>query len=384
MRERFASGGPLFLERKSGAKGTFNRGEIVKRFLRAALCFAPLLALVMAVNWYADPANLLRGGYEQRVAEIMASGENAANLRNMDDRAWIRAYAALRTQTIGTLALGSSHSMQITPELTGDADTFCAGVTGADLRDCVSIYRLFRQQGFAPARVILTVDPWFLCENTLEGRAMTDGYEAFCKEIGETPYRSGSLAGELVKWERKAQIFSVPYFQQSLEYLKKGLDKNRDPVPTTAHKAESAMRRADGSYSYEAAYRDAGIQAARRLAEDCIIAKPQFARDFTGVTPALERQLRAFLSAMQTDGAQVAVMLAPYHPVYYAHMAASSDYQPLLATEPLIRAIAEELQIPVFGAYDPAACGLSETDFYDAMHCSEEAMSLFYPQNLFA
>lgn len=144
------------------------------------------------------------------------------------------------------------------------------------------------------------------------------------------------------------------------------------------------MRRADGSYSYEASYREAGVEAARRLAEDCIIAKPQFARDFTGVTPALERQLRAFLAAMQADGVQVAVMLAPFHPVYYAHMAAAGDYQPLLATEELVRAMAQELNIPVFGSYDPAACGLSEEDFYDAMHCSEEAMYRFYLQgNLF-
>lgn len=43
--------------------------------------------------------------------------------------------------------------MQVTSELTGDPNTFCAGVTGADLRDCISIYRLFREQlGAAKAR----------------------------------------------------------------------------------------------------------------------------------------------------------------------------------------------------------------------------------------
>ena len=46
--------------------------------------------------------------------------------------------------------LGSSRSMQVTKELTGVENTFCAGVTGADLRDGISTYMLFREQGLQP------------------------------------------------------------------------------------------------------------------------------------------------------------------------------------------------------------------------------------------
>ncbi len=359
----------------------------MKKIWKAALLFAPLAVLLVFVNWYADPANVLRGGYEERVAEIMAAGENAGNLRNMDDRAWIKAYVPMRRESgrpVDTLALGSSHSMQITKELTGDGNTFCAGVTGADLRDCVSIYRLFRENGFAPKRVILAVDPWFLCDNTLEGRAMTEGYEAFCEEIGAAPYRGAGLRGRWNNLRRKAEAISIPYFQQSLAFLRKGLDKNRDPVPTTQHKAESPLRRADGSYCYEAAYRDAPLEEVRGRAQDCVIVKPRFAQDFTEVTPALTEQLRAFIASMQADGAEVALLLAPYHPVYYAHMAESEDYAALLATETLVRKMAKALHVPIIGSYDPAVCGLGEADFYDALHCSEEAMYKFYPTDLFS
>lgn len=354
------------------------------RVLRGALAFAPLAVLLAAVNWYADPANVLRVGYERRVAEIVASGENAANLSNMDDRAFLRAYAALRTQPIDTLVLGSSHSMQITKELTGDENTFCAGMTGADLRDCISAYALLREHGFAPRRVILTVDAWFLCEQTLEGRAMTDGYEAFCAAHGLSAYK-GAGGSAARAWLRRAQqTFSIPYFQSSLDFLKKGLHQNRAPVPTTAHTAQSAMRRADGSYCYAQAYREAPVETARRLAEDCIRVKPEFARGFSGVTDELARQLEAFLRQLQDDGVQTALMLPPYHPVYYAHMAAAEDYRAFLATEQVVRDMAQRLELPVFGASDPAACGLTEADFYDALHCSEEAMYRFYPAGLFS
>lgn len=354
----------------------------MKRLVKPALLFLPLVLLLVCVNWYADPANVLQSGYEVRAAEILASGQNAANLRNMDDRAFMRTYVELRTQPVGTLAIGSSHCMQMTTGLTGDPDFFCAGMTGADLRDCISVYRLFCEKGFAPQRVILVVDPWFFCENTLERRAMTEGYAAFCAEHGFTPYGVDSS----YLWERfmqKGNFFSIPYFQSSLEYLKKGLHRNREIVPTAEHLAEGAMRRADGSYCYEAEYRNAPPEVVRQLAQDCITIPPEYVRNFTGITWDLVEQLRAFLQEMQADGVQAAVMLAPYHPHYYAHMRESELYREILSMEGIVREMAEELGIPAFGSFDPAVCGLDETDFYDAQHCREEAMYRFYPDDLF-
>ena len=107
----------------------------MKKLLLAALVFVPFVALVVGVNFYADPANVLRPGYEAQVAQILADGQNASNIRNMDDRALIQEYMERSDGAIDTLILGSSHSMQITSGITGDAATFCAGVTGADLRN---------------------------------------------------------------------------------------------------------------------------------------------------------------------------------------------------------------------------------------------------------
>ncbi len=354
----------------------------VKRVLCAALAFLPLLAAMMAVNWFSDPANILRTGYEKQVAEILASGENAGNLRNMDDRGFMRAYAGLRAQPIDTLVLGSSHSMQVTQYLTGDENTFCAGMTGADLRDCISAYLLFRQQGFAPRRVILAVDPWFLSVGALEDRAMTDGYVQFCQENGFTPLGLDRFKGE--ELQKKMQIFSLTYFQSSVQALKQGQYKTRDAVPTTAYYTEGDMRRADGSYCYGARVRDPQSGYAREQVANIIYAKPDFAVKFDGVSDQLVAQLTAFVRLMQADGAQVALMAAPYHPDYYDHMAKQTDnYVEILATEDVIRAVGRETGAKVFGGYDPHAFGLTAEDFYDGMHCSDKAMYAFYPADLF-
>lgn len=355
----------------------------MKKLLRACLLFVPFVLFVAAVNFYADPANVLRPGYEKAVAEILAGGQNASNIRNMDDRALIREYAAIAPFDIGTLVLGSSHSMQITKETTGDEATFCAGVTGADLRDCISIWRLMKESGQRPKRVVLAVDSWMFAQGCLEGRAMTDGYFRFCKEYG-----AKALATS-VNWqgtlEKVSQIVSIPYFQSSVDYLKKGLHKQRDPVPTLEEYTDTDIRRADGSYGYNLALRTVADEAdAHARAADYIRVKPQLMRDFDGISPVLQQQFELFLDEMQADGVQVALFLSPYHNDYYRHMAAQADnYREILGVEELVRGIAAQRGIPVVGSYDPEQCGLTIFDFYDGMHCSSESVARFYPRDLF-
>lgn len=357
----------------------------MKRICKAALCFLPFVALILGVNLYADPANVLRTGYERSVAEIMADGQNASNIRNMDDRLFMQEYVRLREQPVNTLVLGSSHCMQITSALTGDPNTFCAGVTGADLRDCISIYRLFRENGFSPRRVILTVDCWFFSAGSLEGRAMTDGYAAFCAENGFSPVGVDGKTHFVQKLSKLTQAVSLPYFQSSVEYLRKGLDKTRDPVPTQDFYSETDMRRADGSYGYNAALRDVTPEKADAMAADYMLVKPEFARNFNGVSDALSAQLEAFVAGLRADGVEVALMLAPFQNDYYDYMVAQTDnYVEILATEQLVREIAARTGAAVFGSYNPYACGLTKLDFYDGLHCSDTAMYSFYPADLFS
>lgn len=356
----------------------------MKQLVKAALCFLPLLLLVVAVNWYADPGNAIRSDYEKKVAVIMARGENAANIGNMDDRALMRAYLPMRTQPIDTLVLGSSHSMQITPRLTGDVNTFCAGMTGADLRDVISVYALVRQNGFVPKRVILVADSWFISEGVQEKRAMTEGYLAFCKQRGFEPVQTDTSALVRQQIEKKMQIFSIPYFQSSLNFLQSGGHRLREPVATTQPYAESSMRRADGTYVYDAEYRNLDNGYADQNVSDMKRVMPEFARNFDGISQRLVEQLRAFLQQLRADGCEVVMMLAPFHPDFYEYMVQpDSGYQGVLETEQAFVQIAQQEGVRLFGSYSPEACGLTAKDFYDGLHCTEQAMQQFYPSDLF-
>ena len=76
-------------------------------------------------QFYADPANVLRTGYERTVAEILAGEENASNLRNMDDRLFMEEYVSLEKNPLVRWFLDPVIPCRSQKELTGDENTFC-------------------------------------------------------------------------------------------------------------------------------------------------------------------------------------------------------------------------------------------------------------------
>lgn len=354
----------------------------MKKLLGAALVFVPFIALIVGVNFYADPANILQQGYEQNVAQILAEGKNVSNIRNMDDRALIKEYVARSDAPIDTLVLGSSHSMQLTKEIIGDPNTFIAGVTGSDLRDCISIWRLMREKGQQPKRVILTIDPWMLSEGCLEKRAMTEGYVQFCKDNQiKVLATEGNWQAQL---EKMSQAVSLTYFQSSIEYLKKGLHKTRDPIPTDEFYTNTDMRRADGSYGYSEEFRNVTEENAYDRVKNYILFKPELMTKFNGISPTMQQQLELFLDEIQQSGAKVVLFLSPFNNAYYDHIKTQTDsYVEMLSMEPLLHKIAEKKGISVVGSYDPYTCGLTQMDFYDGLHCSSESVARFWPKDLF-
>lgn len=344
----------------------------MKKVLRLLLMLLLFLAAVFLFSFLVDPANVFYARYDQTVAEILASGHSAEGVENMDDRRFLTLYANLRTQPIDTLVLGSSRAMQITPAVTGDPNTFVAGVTGSDLRDCISAYELFAQKGFAPKTVVLSLDFWYLSAGNLDSRAMTDGYEQFCRDNGLAPLESGSA-----KLSRIKNFFSFSYFQSSVEYLARGKHKTL-PTPTDAAFSVKALRRPDGSYGYEQALRDRTQAEIDQSASDKQIAD-NIAAGFTGIDQGLCDQLETFVRTLTAQGIHVKLLLSPVHPIYYAYMQAHPDtYSVVFDTERFCRALAARTGAAVCGSYDPSALGVTGSDFYDEVHPRTEALQKYY------
>ena len=344
----------------------------MRKLIRPAALLAVFLVIVFGFSYLVDPANVFYSRYDKTVAEILLSGKNAEGVENMDDRRFLECYAAERTQPIGTLVLGSSRAMQVTQNVTGDPDTFIAAVTGSDLRDCISAYFLFADKGLVPENVVLSLDFWYLSRGNMDTRALTAGYEKFCDAIGSAPVKSASS-----KMTRISDFFSFSYFQSSVSYLLSGKQKTL-PVATDAYEAQTAIRRADGSYSYEESLRQSSQETIDRSAEDKKLVD-NFAVNFSGIDQDLCDQLRSFLSYLQSEGISVRLLLSPVHPIYYDYMKDRPEvYDIVFQTEDFYRSLGEELDIPVCGSYDPDAIGITNSDFYDAVHPRESAVMRYY------
>ncbi len=342
-----------------------------KKLLRSLGLLALFLVVVFAVNILVDPANISNRKYARQAAQIMADGYNVTNLQNMDDRQLVREYLELRAQPVDVLVVGSSRSMQVTKELVGEENTYCAGVTGADLRDSISTYMLMKEKGLLPKTVVFCTEYWFLSEGNLDYRALTEGYEQFCEERGHTPFRIMSRTQASMK-----ELFSFAYFQSSVEYLLSGKSAQKLEAATLADNV-GATRRADGSYSYEEEYRLRPIEKVDNDAFDSTIYNTA-AYYFTGANEEMRRQLEDFITMMQEDGVEVVLQLAPFHPAYYEFMLTSAMYREILATEDYFYSLQDKLGVQCYGGYDPADFGMMNTDFYDAQHPSAEGIYAYY------
>ena len=345
--------------------------EEIKKLLRSLGLLALFLVVVFGINLMADPANILNRKYAGEAAKIMAEGRNVTNLQNMDDRQLVREYLELRTGPVDVLVLGSSRSMQVTKELVGVENTFCAGVTGADLRDSISTYILLKEAGFLPKTVIFCAEYWFLSAGNLDSRAMTEGYETFCEDRDHTPFRITSRTQAAMK-----ELFSFTYFQSSVKYLLEQRGALKLEAVDTADNLYGT-RRADGSYSYEEEYR---LRPTEKVEEDAFNSTiyNTIAYNFTGVDEEMRSQLEDFIAMMQADGVEVVLQIAPFHPIYYAYMETSPEYTEILATEEYFYSLEQTLGVQCFGGYDPADFGMTGADFYDAQHPSAKGIYAYF------
>ncbi len=347
----------------------------MKQLLRLIALLTAFLLVVFSVNFAVDPANIFRTEYEDRLVEILLSGENAANVDNMDDRRFLELYSAARTQPIDTLVLGSSRAMQISGAVTGAENTWVAGVTGSDLRDVISSYFLFEKQGFTPDTVVLSLEMWYLSEGNMDNRALTKEYEAFCEQIGSEPVRTTSARLNRIK-----NFFSFSYFQSSVQYVVKNGLKKSLPEATQDRWADSAVKRNDGTYGYAKAYREKTQQQVDKCAEDKRIVD-NIATGFSGISPALQEQLDAFIGYLKDKGITVRLLISPVHPDYYAFMQEKPDtYAQVFATEQIYRDLAQKHDVKLYGTFDPEKLGVTEADFYDEVHPKEEALMRYYNQ----
>ena len=97
-----------------------------------------------------QPQRIYRGGvaapprpqpparHRRPVVDLMLEGYDVTNFDSMDEREVVQLYAQDVPDTPRVIGIGSSRVLQLNRELVGDDSFFNMGVTGADVRDCMT------------------------------------------------------------------------------------------------------------------------------------------------------------------------------------------------------------------------------------------------------
>lgn len=333
----------------------------------------PLLALLIGVNLYADPADLFGIGkenYEQQIANIILSGENAYGVANFDERL-VRKYCIMEMQEpIDAVHLGASlfHQWRTTRD---DMTFFNSWVSVASLYDYMGLVELYYENGKLPKTFFIGIHSQLFDRDYIETDRRYESIETECSEMLNILLGNTASKTEAPFVNRKyLELVSFSYFQESIERLEK------EPVDSTqADYGELAIYRADGSYAVSAQLRERSTEDVSTQIEDYI-----GVGSLTHISPAyhmdveLVSEFEMLIRFLIANDIEVVFLLAPYFPDVYDYILGSPDYSEALEVETYALRLAEENNIPLFGSLNPYLLHCDNADFLDVYHLREKSI----------
>ncbi|MBF0216888.1 MAG: hypothetical protein HQL30_07855 [Candidatus Omnitrophica bacterium] len=381
---------------KSAAHRERVRGLTVGLIARAAV-FLPLVILLVLVNYIVDPAAIFTSDDTMRdIASRLLRNENVAILSDHNDRLLQKFYIEGLTERNEVVVFGSSRSHQIGERLFPGRTFHNNSVMASTLGDYIGLLELYREKGLLPRTVVLGVDPWIFNEhNHVETWRTLDIYTYnFFSFVG---LYAGSPASSLLndintrvfKIYKYSQLLSISYFQSALQRLRSlARDDHKGSLlrvryyPTGRTDLDADVELSDGSMLASRSSRMRENDEILRNVKAAFILG-HFARQaFSRRDPKLTHEFEVFVKYLLREKIQVVIWLAPYHPYAYDILSASDKYSVINEVENYVRDFADGNGIPVIGSYGPKACGMTESDFSDAIHLKRESVNKMFASDL--
>lgn len=342
------------------------------------MLFVPLLLIVIATNVVVDPANIYKGGYEEKAAALLLSGKNVAGMSDHDERILQEEIITKGSTCPDTLVLGSSRVMTLAGDVAGDGGTcWNHGMSGAGIYDYLAILGMYQSCGKCPKKVILGLDPWVLNENNGETRHMSAvRYINIYEEVLGVPKTMEEKKGLIS--EKKVQFLSISYFQSSvrsfLKNPKKSLHWGVDFYATEKTVVDENIRYTDGSIEYQAEEREKSTAQAEDAARGYVTGEIYQIEGYDSLNKTYCILLEKMVDHLQKKGVDVCIYLPPYHPYVYRYLSENTTYKNVFAAEDHFLDLAREKKMAVYGSYDPGKIGCTGEDFLDGMHLRRSSM----------
>ena len=333
----------------------------MKLFVKIFL-FLPLLIMLIAVNYFVDPADLFHYRQnEETIARFLTIGKPVVMDLNKFNVRWIKKHYLEKDLVRKNIILGSSRSLEISSNLFHLDSFFNDSVPIATLEDYLAFYWLQEKNNGLPEKVFIELTPWLLFPNNKlsDNDKLITEYREMLAHLGIDEL-SGN--GELLKKLKSeySQLFSLAYFQNSIFKYKgyrSGVEDNEE---------EETVMWPDGSVIYGKSFfgqtDTIRAKAVRGIDNSLNLISSQ--------GPELFRQdiLEKFLEHIRQDGVSVVGFLLPYHPLTYNGLKNTNSNWNIDIAENYFRDLADQKKILLIGSYNPDKCRCVEEDFYDGIH----------------
>lgn len=362
-----------------------------KTLIRFVL-LVPIVVFMVYFSYNVDCSGLFQGALApRRIVDLMLEGYDVTNYDQMDEREVVQLYAQDVPEAPEVIGIGSSRVLQFTSELVGSDHFFNMGVTGADVRDCMTSYYKMVTYGKTPKVLLWSVDPWVFYgdEAAFDDRADAELYDEFLTNVlgVETDYEAPDPV-EL--WKALAE---PAYFQGNVDYYFKNrgqstiTDEDGNPIDFNPVQGDpmhqtSNIKRSDGSVLYFEEFRDRPVE---QILADAATASTTFnsvhMEGFDALSDTQCEAFDAFIRYARSQGTTVILVLSPWHPYLYNYLLTEPDlHKGFFQVEAWVRQYCAQNDVPLYGSYDPSLIdGIEEIDFFDGLHCKGSGIAKFFP-----
>ena len=339
----------------------------------------PLLALLIFVNIFFDPANIFHDVSRSIADSLLAGNPTYITSGNMDERTVKQYIMEGMPEHVECVVVGPSVAFGIRTEQAGTDSFYNLSVSGADFYDILAQFGILHLNNKTTGRVIFNIDPYFFSDSVSDSSVRSVPLRPYADYMisvlnGETPEmpERDSRAENLQKFY---QMFSVTFFQASVDYIvsNKTLDIPRWGVADDDY--DGSYYLPDCSMIYPDGYSDT-------TAEEVIQHAAEYPRGYhfaagEHISTSKVAIFEKLMDYLQAQGTEVTFYLAPMSPSLWA-LCDDAGYPLIREIENYILQFSEGHNCTVVGSYNPGNYGIVDEDFYDSRHLKHERLDKYF------
>ncbi len=353
-----------------------------KKWVRLFLFLIPVLVLFTGVNYLADPGNIFHD-FSGELGNAMMEGKTVQVLSNNLDERKVAQYMIENMQgEVDTMVWGASVAMCVDSEMVGTNSYYNMAVSAGDYYDLLAFFGLLDINGKYPKRIILNIDTRLFDKAIYHGDGRHDrlmDYSEYMLRIleGKEPEEIPEVAESGNGWTKLSQLFSVTYFQWSVEYIKSEgpevlFSKRWIPV-----EKDSAVARYLPDYSmvYSDAMEAVTLESVKHYCDTYWMENS--VSEYASLTEENKEIFERLILHLQSKGIEVELFMTPYAP-YLWDRVHENQYPMIYELEEYSQYLAEEYGLKVQGSFNPYKIEMTNEDFYDARHVKKGVLKEKY------